>query len=292
MQSTIRKNLARLSLVPCLLFSALSPLVAQSGMQGPPKVLVIMREFLKPGKSPSQHLKTESAYVAAMTAAKWPTYYFAMDSMSGAPRSLFFTGYDSFEAWEKDTDAQAKNATLSAALDRAYIADGELLSSYDSSTYVLREELSLRPPADISHMRYFEISRFVARPGHEKEFEDLAKMYVGGYEKSSPDANWATFQSMYGTENGGVYLVISPLKSLAETDRGFTDSKQFMAGMGEDGMKKLAEMTASAIASSQTNIFRINPRISYPHPAMIQANPTFWKPKPAAAATKPAAKPE
>src|SRR5438309_7013523 len=101
-----------------------------------------------------------------MAAAKWPAHYFAMDSMSGAQRSLFFTAYDSFEAWEKDSEAANKNATLTAALDRAYSADGELLSSYDSSAYAYREALSLRPAVDIAHMRYFEISRYVVRPGH------------------------------------------------------------------------------------------------------------------------------
>jgi len=223
-----------------------------------------------------------------MTAAEWPTHYFAMDSMSGAPRSLFFTAYDSFEAWEKDVEATDKNTALIAALDRAYIADGELLSGYESGTYVYREDLSLRPATDIAHMRYFEISRFVARPGHEKEFEDLAKMYVSTYEKSSQEAHWAVFESMYGVDNGGVFLVITPLKSLSETDQAMADSKKFMAAMGEDGMKKLSELTASAVVSSQTNLFRFNPRISYPLDAWVQADPTFWKPKPA---MKPVAKP-
>ena len=82
-------------------------------------VLVIEREWLKTGKTDSMHQKTESAFVNAMTAAKWPTHYFAAASMSGKPRVLFFVGYPSFEAWEKDNHAVAKNATLSAAWDRA-----------------------------------------------------------------------------------------------------------------------------------------------------------------------------
>ena len=55
-------------------------------------------------------------------------------------------------------------------------------------------------------------------------------------------------------------------------------------------MNKLAELTSSAIASFETNIFHFNPRISYPEDTWVQADPTFWKPKPASAA-KPAAKP-
>ena len=64
----------------------------------PPKVLVIVREWLKPGKAGSQHERTEGMFPAAFAAAKWPQHYLAMDSLSGAPRSLFLIGYDSFEA--------------------------------------------------------------------------------------------------------------------------------------------------------------------------------------------------
>ncbi|HEY6375618.1 MAG TPA: hypothetical protein VIX90_08850 [Edaphobacter sp.] len=219
------------------------------------------------------------------------THYFAMDSLSGAPRSLFFVAYPSFEAWQKDNDATNNNATLSAALDRAAVADGDLLTGYESSTYVYREDLSLRAGVDIPHMRFFEISRFVVRPGHEKEFEDLAKMYMSAYEKTSPDTHWAVYQSMYGVDNGGVYLVMTPMKSLAETDQGIADSKKFMSALGEDGMKKLGELTAASLEATQTNIFQINPHNSYPLDEWVKANPSFWKPKPAAPAKKPEAKP-
>ena len=222
MQSTTRKNLARLSLAPCLLFSVLSPAIAQNNSQLPlpPKVLVIMREYLKPGKTGSMHTKTESLYVNAMAAAKWPVHYFGMDSMSGATRSLFFTGYESFEAWEKDGAATEKNATLSAAVERAYAADRDLVSSYDSGTFAFREDLSLNPKIDIIHMRFFEISQFVVKPGHTQEFEEIAKMYAGAYAKMTPENHWAVFESMYGANNGGVFLVISPYKSLSEVDQG------------------------------------------------------------------------
>ncbi|MBS1800117.1 MAG: hypothetical protein JSS95_09855 [Acidobacteria bacterium] len=272
-----------------MLAAAFTPLLAQQTTP-PPKVLVISREFLKPGKSPSQHQRTESAYVSAMTAAKWPTHYFAMDAMTGAPRTLFFTPYDSFEAWDKDAGATDRNHTLTAALDRAYSADGELLSGYDSAAFTFRDDLSLRAPVDIPHMRYFEISHFVVRPGHVKDFMDLAKIYIATYEKVSTEAHWAVFESQYGANNGGVFLVMIPMKSLAETDRGLTQSKDFVSALGEDGMKKLSELTAASVESVQTNLFRINPHISYPPEPWVQADPSFWKPKPSAA-PKPATKP-
>ena len=115
----------------CLLLSLLTlcaaTVVAQDYSMAPPKVLLVQREFLKPGICGAPHMKTESAFVQAMTAAKWPTHYLGMDSMSGQSRALFLVGYDSFAAWEKDNLATQKNATLSAALDRALQADGPSL---------------------------------------------------------------------------------------------------------------------------------------------------------------------
>src|ERR1700722_11901534 len=111
---------------------------------GPPKVLSVTREYTKPGRNGTPHEKTESAFVQAMARAKWPTHYLAVDSITGKPRSLFLTGYESFEAWEKDAMASQKNAAFSAALDRANVADGDLLAATDQAALLLRPELSLR----------------------------------------------------------------------------------------------------------------------------------------------------
>ena len=61
-----------------------------------------------------------------MTAAKSKSYYLGLDSVSGKLRSLFLTGYDSFDAWEKDQRAAQKDPTLGPAIERALAADGAL----------------------------------------------------------------------------------------------------------------------------------------------------------------------
>jgi hypothetical protein len=272
-----------LGLLLFVLLGGLGIGIAQDKSTAPPKVLVVMREFLKPGKAGSSHEKTESAFVQAFRAAKWPTNYLGMDSLSGKPRSLFFEGYDSFAAWEKDQQAQQKNATMSAAVDRAGMLDGELQSEADSGVFIYREDLSLRAPVDLPHMRYFEISLFVVKPGHEKEFEDLGKMYVDGFNKVQ-DAHWATFQSMYG-QWGSAYLVITPMKSAKEVDDEAMQFKQLMQSLGDDGMKKLGDLSAASIESTQTNLFMFNPRESYVSDDWMKAD-SFWKPAMAKKETK------
>jgi hypothetical protein len=289
------KRSAALPLALVLLFSAPILLHAQMDtMSGPPKVLVIDREFLKPGKAGGLHEKSESNFIRASAAAKTKNYYFGMDSLSGPSRSLFFFAYPSFEAWEKQNQTDRKNATLTAAIDHAFNADGELLSSYEQSAWTLRPELSLNT-GNLVGKRYMEITQIIVRPGHNQEIEELAKLYVDTYKKAVPTANWAAFELMYGVttngSSGGAFLFITTLKSLSEADRELGENKQFMDALGANGKKRLAELSAGA-ETITTNLFEFNPKISYPPDEWIKAEPDFWKPKPAAApAPKPATTP-
>ena len=258
-----------------------------AGLESPPKVLVIQREFVKPGKAGAIHEKSESAFVRAMSAAKWPQHYFGMTSLSGPSRALFFIAYDSFAAWEKDNRDTEHNATLAAAFDHAQMADGDLLSAYDSSVWTYNEDLSLNTKGSIAEMRYMELTVFKVRPGHRHDWMELVKMYKEGYAKV-PSAHWATFESMYGMNNGGEYLVAIPRKSLAEVDQDMADQKQFADALGEGGMKKLSELTAVCVESEQSNLFMFNPKMSYAPDAWVKADPGFWKPKMAAPAKKEA----
>jgi hypothetical protein len=267
-----------------------------SGAQPPPKVLLLFREWLKPGKAGMTHEKTESAFVQAYAKAKWPTNYLAVDSLSGRPRSLFFIAYDSFDAYEKDFLATQKNSVLAAALDHAGVVDGELLSDADANLLSYREDQSLRPNVDIAHTRYFEISLFQVRAGHKKEWDDLVALVMAAYEKV-PGAHWATYEVAFGQQPNDEYVVFTPLKSLSEVDQESAQDKDFVAAMGEDGMKKLGELEGAAVESRMTNLFAFNPRMSYPRAEWIKADPDFWKPKmapmmPKKAAEKPAPAPQ
>jgi hypothetical protein len=95
------------------------------------------------------------------------------------------------------------------------------------------------------------------------------------------------YEDVYGAP-GGTFLFFTPLQSASEIDHSLQQSKQFAAAMGEDGMKKLGELSAASIESSETNVFAFNPRMSYVPDEWIKADPDFWKLKPEGA---PAAKP-
>ena len=261
----------------------------------PPKVLAVFREFLKPGKNGSAHERSESVFVQALRRAKWPTHYLSVDSLSGKTRSLFLTGYDSFEAWEKDVQATQNNRALSAALDRATIADGDLLSETDSSAWVFSPDHSLNPDVDVAEMRYLDIEVFRVKPGHDSDFDEIIKLVIAAYQKI-PESHWAAYDNVYGASSD-THAFFVLMKSASEIDHNLATNKDFVAAMGEANMKKFAELSAASLESSEDNLFVFNPRMSYVSDEWIKADPDFWKPKSAAAPAKkatdkPAAKPQ
>jgi len=279
-----------LALTFCLTAATVASAQEKSMSMAPPKVLNVVREVLKPGKGGAAHERTESAFVRAMTAAKAPDHYFALDALTGPSRSLFLSGYDNFAEWEKIQREEQANSTLSDALDRAAQADGDLLQTYESSMYTLNPEQSNAGADGLAGARYFEIEVFRIKSGHEADWDAIVKMVIPALAKANPDDHWAMYDRVYGGPFAAV--VMRPLKSAAQIDQSFASDPKFVAAMGEDGMKKLSELSAAAIESSETNLFAINPRISYVGPDMMAADPSFWKvTRTAAPAKKPAEKP-
>ncbi len=183
-----------------------------------------------------------------------------------------------------------KNKTLSAELDKDSVADGELLDGIDQFVLYYDEDLSYKPSPTLGHAKLMEITSFHIKPGHDKEWHELASLVIDAHKKAGDSAHWATFDIAYG--GGDEYVVFSDDKSMADIDTGYAEDKQFHDAMGEDGMKKLHELVADCIDSEDSELFAINPAQSYPPDEWVKADPDFWKPKPAAMpAAKPAAKP-
>ncbi len=266
-----------------------SSLAAAQEMQGPPKVIQITREFIKPGKAGAIHDKSESKFVAAMAAAKWPTHYFALNSLSGKSRALYVTGYPSFKAWQDDFLATMKNKSLSAELDRDSVADGELLDGLDQSVFTYDEDMSYRPPSSLGDRKLMELTSFHIKPGYGKEWHELVSLVIEAHKKAGDSAQWATFELAYG--GGEEYVAFSPDKSMADIDTGFAEDKQFHDALGAEGLQKLRELEKACVESTDSELFAINPAQSYPPEAWVNQDPDFWKPKPAMEpAAKPAAK--
>jgi len=275
-----------------LLAAGLGIAAAQDSSQmKPPAVIQINREWLKPGKSGAVHDRSEAAFVNLMNKGKLQGHYIALNSMTGKSRALYMTRYPSFEAWENDNKIFASNASLGAELDRAITADGEMLEGMDSAVLVYNENLSFHPRPDFSHARYYELTAFKVRMGHDKEFRDVTKMYKEACEKAGVGMHWGAYEVMYGGD-GGTYIMLTHRESLVEIDKERVESKKLMEAMGgEDAAAKMDQMFAAAVESARSELFTINPKQSYVDEATMKADADFWKPKAPKSAVAATAKP-
>src|SRR5579863_2569870 len=156
---------------------------AQDATPAPPKVLQITRVGLKPGKSFVAEEKAAAAFANTSARAKLQGHYVALDAMSGKPRSLFITRYPSLDAWEQDNKIIDKSPSLAAEFDRDAVGTGELVDSLEFDVFTYEEELSYHPRPDLSKARYYDISIFHVRPGHEADWHKVVKMYQDACDK-------------------------------------------------------------------------------------------------------------
>ena len=279
----------RLSLLAqfALLVAASFPVTApaqEPATGGPPKVLQIFVESVKPGKG-AAHEKVEAGWPQAFRKAKWTSHYLAMTSMTGPSEVWFFSGYDSYAAWEADQKHVEQTPALSRELDRLALQDGELLSGTRSMVAQYREDLSYRPNIKVGEMRYWTVTTFTLRPGYDSAFADIRKLVQAGHEKTSMDEHWAMFQVVSGAP-GSTYLLLLPMKSLKEADVAVeTHGKPYLDALGDEGRRQGREFARAGYASVESNLFAFSPKMSFPSEEVVSSDPAFWNPP--AAAAKP-----
>jgi hypothetical protein len=264
----------------CLFLTTTSIALAQEQTtSGPPKVLQIIREEVKPGKG-AAHEKVEAGWPRAFANAKSPTHYIAMTSVTGPSEAWFVSGFDSLASWEKDRLDNEKNTALTAELNQLDEKDGALLSGIRSVVATYREDLSYRATGvNIGQMRYFYVNTFRIRPGHENDYIQANKIVRDAHEKANVPEHWAVFQVMSGMPSG-TYLTFQPLKSLAEVDAfPQTHGKAYQEATGDDGRQKLRELASAGTLSSEVAIFSFSPKMSYASKEVASADPDFWTPK-------------
>jgi hypothetical protein len=254
-------------------------------MMTPPKVLVIDREDVKPGKA-SSHERVETSWVRAFSQAKTDNHYLAVTSMTGPNTALFFLSFNSFADWEKENNAIESNATLTAQVDPIAEKDGDLLSETRGTVAVLETDLSYNTAITVKGTRYFLVLTQRVKPGHGEEYEAVRKAILAAHQKANVPEHYAVYHVIGGSPTG-TYIIFVPLKSLGELDQ-YTQvhGKAYQDALGSEGKKMVDDFDRNDVMFSEVNLYAINPKMSYAPKEWVAADAEFWGPK-----AKPAAKP-
>ena len=244
-----------------------------------PKYLQVTVEYTKPGKGGLAHDKTESAYVQAMAKARFPIHYIAFNSMSGKARAIYLAHFDSFDALQK-ANKVFDNPATGAEFEKLNVADGELLEDTKQLIFSYVPDLSYHSRAPSPKVRYLEARILHVHPGHGKEFEELVKLWIAAADNAGSSDHWGAYRVEYGDQIGS-YVFLTSDNSLADIDQSIAEEPKFTAVLTDDDKKKMRELRAAAIDTDRYELYSVNPAQSYVPDEYIQADPSFWKPKPA-----------
>jgi hypothetical protein len=271
----------------CLTLSALVLSTAAAGTahaQGmqttQPKFLHIVREQVKTGRA-ADHAKWEAGWPAAYAKAKNPYNYLALSSVTGPSEAWYVLGFASQAAYGESMAREDADASLRAELDRLSRGDAEFVSEITSIEALARPDLSYGAFPDLATMRFWEITTFRVKPGHDDDFAAAAKAWAAASERSAPKASWRTYEVVAGMP-GPTFLVFSSYGSFADFDKAATDGEATYKGLTFEERTALQKYSSDATLSTVTNRFRLDPGMSYVPAETRQKDPAFWMPKPAA----------
>jgi hypothetical protein len=258
------------------------PVFSEEAPAGPPPVLNILSEVIKEGKV-AAHEKTEAEFARAYRKAKFPLHYLALTAMSGASEVWFLDVYPSFAAWEQYQAEQDKEP-LKSELAIAEAHDGPLREPGRSTWAVYRKEMSYRPEKlNVGKTRFVTIGTYRVRLGHDEDMRAGAKAILEAYEKANIDATLLCYQVIEGAPSG-TYLFFSAMDSLKTLDDMPTRQRALAEAMGTDNYRQFMKGSGDTFVSIDSNLFSVNPAMSYVVKATADQDPEFWNPKPAAPA--------
>jgi hypothetical protein len=264
------------ALAMCMAKAAL----AQTGTGLPaaqPNLLQIYREEVKVGHA-AEHEKIEAGWPAAYERVKSPYYYLAMVSLTGPAEAWFVAPYESHQALGESMKLERGNSVLSAELARLQRADADHLTAARSILATARKDLSHGDYPAIDKQRFWEITTFRVRAGHEGDFAAAAKAYGEAVTRSGTASSYRVYQVIAGMPTP-TYLVFSSLVSFDAFDKMMSDDQTINKAMSEADQKIFQKFFTEGLIGSDTQRFELNPQMSYVSPEVRASDPAFWMPK-------------
>jgi hypothetical protein len=229
----------RLCVLATLILSASAALAQEP--PGPPKVLAMAREEVKPGKG-GAHAKSVASFIAAVTGANAPLYGIAGTPRSGADNAVVylqaFGAFADVEAAHIE-EARTANAAFKADLDRLDHEEVDQHASQKTAYCTLRSDLSYHRhnPEQVGRARFMSVSTVRIKPGRTPDYVDYIKAINAARETAAVDVHTAAYQVATGATNG-TFLSFTSMRSLADGD----DARQ----KAEQSQKALAEVLGGA----------------------------------------------
>ena len=275
-------KLSQLTLLALLCAGAGSAVAQTTGLPTTqPSLITIVREEVKVGRT-VEHSRIEAGWPAAYARARSPDYYLAMVSMTGPSEAWYIQPSPNHAALAESMKREGADAVLSAELARLSVADAEVLNNTRTIQAVGRPDLSMGAYPDLARQRFWEITTFRVRPGHEADFVAAAKAYGSAAARSAPTTSFRVYEVIAGMQTP-TFIVFSSIENYAGFDQMMANGMKTMQDATADERTALQKLSTDGLISSETNRFRLDPRQSYVSAETRATDPAFWSPKAVAA---------
>lgn len=253
---------------------------AQLSQSTPPSILEIYRDPVKPAKLAEYSRIEGEAALACSRASTWP--YLAMQSISGPQTEVWYMeGFDSYAAVERSSEPFLKNAALGAELNRLMEAKINLVGDARVIFAHYRDDLSSTAGLVQPRTRFFTVTLVTVRPGHEHDYEEIHRALKYTRQRTNASDNRVVYQIVSGMPKN-IYLIFSSYNSLQNAGNALDPAvEDYASDVDEATRNRLDEYTRTAVISSETWLFSVDPAISNPAGEWIVEDPEFWRSSPA-----------
>lgn len=262
-------------LVPLLaLVAGAAGLQAQAVPTTQPNRLTIFIESLKPGTEPA-HTRNEAGWPAALAAVNSPYYYLALESMTGPSEVWYVSSYESYAQEGENLKMYDDHPALAEETARLWTADAPYLSAARQVQAVGRPDLSIGPFADIARHRFWEISVFRVRIGHEAAFEAALQAFTAAAERLNTGQSFRTYQVVAGM-NGSNYMFFTSMEALGYLDQMMEEGSAMFQQLTDDERNTIMASMSNDVQNTLNNRYRLSPSMSYVDAETKAADPDFW----------------
>jgi hypothetical protein len=273
----MKRTILSLAILSAAGLGSLETAFAQGLPTSQPKLLTIYCEQVKVGLS-AEHSKYESGWPAAYEKAKSPDYYLAMTSLTGPNEAWYLIPSESHAAFGESMKREDKDPVLGARLAKLARGDAKYINGARGMQAIAQPELSVGEFPDLSKARFYEVTVFRVRPGHEQQFEGAAKAYAAARKRADTKMGYRVYQVLDGMP-GVNYLIMSSVEDYGDFDRMLTASMATWNAATAEEKETLQKAATEAIISTDSNQYRVDPRQSYVPKETRDKDPEFWKSK-------------
>ncbi|HET9308219.1 MAG TPA: hypothetical protein VFO46_19530 [Candidatus Sulfotelmatobacter sp.] len=248
----------------------------------PPKLLVLVYQRFSFAKRTDVD-RWEIATARACQSLEVPNSWVGMESITGEPEVLSFDPFDSFAQLDKPVAEWGRIYATHPELGRLQAQITAALTSQRTLIAVRRDDLSYRGDRiDLSKARFMRVLEVRLHPGRENEFAEAFQKLTAAYEKIGSDLPWVVYQVNLGMPSP-TFLAFVPLKAVGQNDDLLNIRERLHVAEGE-AAERMQQIARDAYASTESNLYSINPEKSHVSKGFAAGDLDFWTPRPQAAA--------